>query len=323
MVRLRQVLVSLCLLGASVLAWAQPYPTKPIRLIVPFPPGGPVDLPARVVGKLITDGLGQPVVIDNKSGAGGILGTDILAKAPGDGYTLGMGTIASLGINPALMEKLPFNVKEDFTPVSHVAATSGVILATRDAPFSDLKGLIAYARENPKKVTYASAGLGSVGHMVGESLNHEAGIQMIHVPYRGTAPAAQDLLAGNVTLFIETSLGTALNYLPTGKVKAIAVTRKDRSALLPTVPSMGEGGFPGIDSPAWFGLVGPANLPKDVVQRLHQVIQAGLKNPAVVEQLARFGAEPVLSTPASFGDYIDQEINRWKQVVKAANIKPQ
>lgn len=323
MVRLRQVLVSLCLLGASVLAWAQPYPTKPIRLIVPFPPGGPVDLTARVVGKLITDGLGQPVVIDNKSGAGGILGTDILAKAPGDGYTLGMGTIASLGINPALMEKLPFNVKEDFTPVSHVAATSGVILATRDAPFSDLKGLIAYARENPKKVTYASAGLGSVGHMVGESLNHEAGIQMIHVPYRGTAPAAQDLLAGNVTLFIETSLGTALNYLPTGKVKAIAVTRKDRSALLPTVPSMGEGGFPGIDSPAWFGLVGPANLPKDVVQRLHQVIQAGLKNPAVVEQLARFGAEPVLSTPASFGDYIDQEINRWKQVVKAANIKPQ
>ncbi len=323
MVRLRQVLVSLCLLGASVLAWAQPYPTKPIRLIVPFPPGGPVDLTARVVGKLITDGLGQPVVIDNKSGAGGILGTDILAKAPGDGYTLGMGTIASLGINPALMEKLPFNVKEDFTPVSHVAATSGVILATRDAPFSDLKGLIAYARENPKKVTYASAGLGSVGHMVGESLNHEAGIQMIHVPYRGTAPAAQDLLAGNVTLFIETSLGTAINYLPTGKVKAIAVTRKDRSALLPTVPSMGEGGFPGIDSPAWFGLVGPANLPKDVVQRLHQVIQAGLKNPAVVEQLARFGAEPVLSTPASFGDYIDQEINRWKQVVKAANIKPQ
>ena len=323
MVRLRQVLVSLCLLGASVLAWAQPYPTKPIRLIVPFPPGGPVDLTARVVGKLITDGLGQPVVIDNKSGAGGILGTDILAKTPGDGYTLGMGTIASLGINPALMEKLPFNVKEDFTPVSHVAATSGVILATRDAPFSDLKGLIAYARENPKKVTYASAGLGSVGHMVGESLNHEAGIQMIHVPYRGTAPAAQDLLAGNVTLFIETSLGTALNYLPTGKVKAIAVTRKDRSALLPTVPSMGEGGFPGIDSPAWFGLVGPANLPKDVVQRLHQVIQAGLKNPAVIEQLARFGAEPVLSTPASFGDYIDQEINRWKQVVKAANIKPQ
>ncbi|WP_234264666.1 Bug family tripartite tricarboxylate transporter substrate binding protein [Hydrogenophaga sp. NFH-34] len=318
----RNVLASLALLVPALSSMADSYPSRPIRMIVPFPPGGPVDLTARLIGKTLSETLGQPVVIENKSGAGGVVGTEQIAKAPADGYTIGMGTIASLGINPGLMERMPFGVPQDFTPITNASATSGVILATKDAPFDDLKGLVAYAKANPGKVTYASAGLGSVGHMVGESLNHAAGIRMTHVPYRGTTPAAQDLLAGSVTLFIETSLSTALTYLPTGKIKAIALTRKERSPLLPDVPGMREAGFPEIDSPAWFGVVGPAGLPPAVVEKLNKAIHASLQDKQITEQLAKFGAEPVPSSPEQFKTYIEQEIVRWKQVVKQANIKP-
>lgn len=319
---IKKLLAAIALAGFSVISAAEVYPVKPIRLIVPFPPGGPVDLSARIAGKIISDALSQPVVIDNRPGAGGVIGTDAIAKSPADGYTLGMGSIASLGINPGLMEKLPYNAIKSFTPISNIAATTGVILARSDAPFNDLAAMIAYAKANPGKITFASAGLGSVGHMVGESLNHAAGIEMRHVPYRGTGPAAQDLLAGNVTIFIETSLTTALTHLPGGKIKAIAVTRKNRSPLLPSVPSMGEAGFPEIDSPAWFGLVGPANLPANVVEQLNGALRKGLKEIPVIEQMARFGAEAVPTTPVEFGNYIEKEMARWKAVVKAANIKP-
>lgn len=317
----RQFISFLVMLVMAAAAMADNYPSKPIRLIVPFPAGGPVDGTARVIGKIISDTLKQPVVVDNKPGAGGVLGTDLIAKAAPDGYTLGMGTISSLGINPGLMEKLPFDPKRDLTPISNASATSGVILAHSSAPFNDLKGLIDYAKANPGKLSYASAGLGSVGHMVGESLGYAAGIQMVHIPYKGTAPAAQDLLAGNVMLFIETSLSTAIQYLPTGRIKAIAVTRKERSPLLASVPAMGENGFPEIDSPAWFGVVGPAKLPKDIVAKLNAAITAGLKNQQSVEQLLKFGAEPMPTSPEAFSAFIDQEIQRWKQVIKVANVK--
>lgn len=319
---LKKMLTAVAVMAVSTLTMAQGYPDKPIRLIIPFPAGGPVDLSARIAGKIISDALGQPVVMDNRPGAGGVVGTEGIARSPADGYTLGMGSIASLGINPGLMEKLPYDAIKSFTPITNVAATTGVILARSDAPFNDVKSMIAYAKANPGKITFASAGLGSVGHMVGESLNHAAGIEMRHIPYRGTGPAAQDLLAGNVMIFIETSLTTALTHLPTGKIKALAVTRKNRSPLLPSVPGMGEAGFPEIDSPAWFGLVGPANLPANVVEKLNSVLAKGLKAPDIAEQMARFGAEPVPTAPAEFGSYIEKEIARWKAVVKAANIKP-
>lgn len=318
----KKLLAGIALAGSACMAFAQAYPSKPIRLIVPFPPGGPVDATARIVGKILSDGLGQAVVIDNRSGAGGVVGTDAVAKSAPDGYTLGLGTIASLSINPGLMEKLPYDPLRGITPISNVAATSGVILATKDAPFNDMKGLITYAKANPGKVTFATAGLGSVSHMIGESLNHAAGIRMTHVPYRGTAPATQDLLAGSVMTFIEPSLATALTHLPSGKIKAIAVTRKNRSPLLPSVPSMGEVGFPDIDSPAWFGLIGPGNLPTDIVNKLNATVTKGLQDPAVIEQLSRFGAEPVPSTPAEFARYVEMEQARWKAVVKTADIKP-
>lgn len=318
----RRILAGVALALAAGSAMAT-YPDRPIRFIVPMAAGGPADQTARLLARMISDQLGQPVVVDNRSGAGGVAGTDVIAKAAPDGYTIGMGTISSFGINPGLMAKMPFDAQKDFTPIGNASATSGIILATRDAPFKDLPGLVAYARQNPGKVTYASAGIGSVGHMVGESLNHTAGIALTHVPYRGTTPAAQGLLAGDVMLFIETSFSTAMQYLPTGRIKAIAVTRKQRSPLLPDVPSMGEGGFPQIDSPAWFGVVGPAGMPPDVVKQLNAILQKGFGTPEAREQLARFGAEPVPSTPEDFRTYIGEEIGRWTRVIRAAGIKPE
>lgn len=306
-----------------VVASAQAFPDRPIRLIVPFPAGGPADSIARHLGKTLNDALKQPVVIENRAGAGGVIGLDVVAKAKPDGYTLGIGSISNLGINVSLMEKLPYDARKDFTPISNGGLTTGVILAHAGVPFSDFAGLIAYAKANPGKLGYATAGIGSVGHMVGLALEQETGAKMTHVAYRGTGPAAQDLLAGAVPLFIETSLATALQHMGGGRIKLIAVTRKDRSRMLPNVPGMGELRLPGIDSPAWFGLVGPANMPPSVVARLNEVVTASLRQPETAELYAQFGAEPAPTTPQEFGSYISREIDRWGRVVKAAHLAPQ
>jgi tripartite-type tricarboxylate transporter receptor subunit TctC len=308
---------------APLAATAQAFPDRPIRIIVPFPAGGPADSIARHIGKSLTDTLKQPVVIENRAGAGGVIGLDVVAKSKPDGYTLGIGSIANMGINVSLMEKLPYDARKDFTPISNGGMTTGIILAHAGVPFSDFAGMISYAKANPEKLGYATAGIGSVGHMVGLALEQETGARMSHVPYRGTGPAAQDLLAGVVPLFIETSLTTAIQHMGSGRIKLIAVTRKNRSRMLPNVPGMGEFNLPAIDSPAWFGLVGPANMPPAVVARLNEAVIAGLRQPETAEVFANFGAEPAPTTPAEFAAFIDQEIQRWGRVVKAANLTPQ
>lgn len=302
---------------------AQAFPDRPIRLIVPFPAGGPADNIARHMGRALTEALKQPVVVENRAGAGGVIGLDVVAKAKPDGYTLGIGSIANMGINVSLMEKLPYDARKDFTPISNGGMTTGIILANANVPFSDFAGMIAYAKSNPDKLGYATAGIGSVGHMVGLALEQETGAKMTHVPYRGTGPAAQDLLAGAVPLFIETSLTTAIQHTGSGRIKLIAVTRKDRSRMLPNVPAMGELGLPAIDSPAWFGLVGPANMPPALVARLNEAVTASLRRPETAEAFASFGAEPAPTTPSEFGGFINFEIQRWAKVVKAANLPPQ
>jgi tripartite-type tricarboxylate transporter receptor subunit TctC len=314
-------------LGAWLLAachWvaAQDFPNQSIRLIVPFPAGGPADSIARYMGNAMADALKQPVVIDNRAGAGGVIGLDQVAKAKPDGYTLGIGSIANAGINVSLMQKMPYDARKDLTPISNGGVTTGVILANAQQPFTDFKGLLDYARAHPNKLSYATAGIGSVGHMIGESLGAEVGARMTHVPYKGTGPAAQDLLAGVVPLFIETSLTTAIQQASTGKVRILAVTRKQRSPQLPQVPALGELGFPELDSPAWFGLVGPAGMPPEVVAKINQAVTQALRSPQAKEAFARFGAEPAPTTPEEFGQYIDQEITRWARVVKKANIQP-
>lgn len=299
---------------------SEAWPNKPIKLIVPFAPGGPTDIMGRVVGKILGDQLKQPVVVENKPGAGGNLGTGLAAQAPADGYTLALSAVSSLAIAPALYQKLPYNVKTDFTPITLVGIAKGAIVAHPNAPFNDLKGMIAYAKANPGKLSYASSGVGTANHLAAEYLQSVAGIELVHVPYKGTAPATQDLLAGVVPLSFESSLTSAAPNVKAGKIKGIAITAATRSGLLPNVPTVAEQGYPGFDVPTWFGLVGPANLPKDIVAAVNKAVTEGLKSPEVIERFAQIGAEPAPTTPERFGEYIRSENERWAKVIRAANI---
>ena len=304
-------------------AHADNYPRKPIRLIVPFAAGGPSDVMGRIVGQVLADATKQPAVVDNRPGAGGNLGTDVIAKAAPDGYTLGLSAISSLAIGPSLYPKLPYNVARDLTPITLVGIAKGAIVAHPSAPFNDLKGLVAYAKANPGKLNYASSGIGTSNHLAGEYFASLAGIDLQHVPYKGTANAAQDLLAGTVLLSFESSLLTAAPNVESGKLKAIAITSATRSPLLPQVPTVAEQGYPGFDVPTWFGLVGPAGLPKEVVASVHGIVTEGLKAAAVRERFAKIGAEPVGNTQAEFERYIRQETVRWGQVIQERGIKPE
>lgn len=299
------------------------YPSKPIKLIVPFPPGGPTDIMGRAVAKFLSERFKQSVVVENKPGAGGNLGTDVLAKSPADGYTLGLAAISSFAISPGLYPKLPYNVKTDFTPISLVGMAKGAIVAHPSAPFNDLKGLIAYAKANPDKLAYGSSGIGTANHLAGEYLASIAGIQLVHVPYKGTAALAQDLLGGQLLVSVESSLTSAAPNVKAGKLKAIAITSGSRSALLPNVPTVAEQGFPGFDVPTWFGLAAPANLPKDVLATLSAAVQEGLKSPEIAERFAQIGAEPMPTTSEKFSDYIQSETTRWAKVIRDAKITPE
>ena len=301
-------------------AWAQDFPNQPIRLIVPFPAGGPADSIARYMGQALSDALKQSVVIDNKAGAGGVIGLDMVAKAKPDGYTLGIGSIANIGINVSLMQKMPYDARRDFTPITNGGVTTGVILAHAQQPFQDFAGLIEYAKANPLKLSYATAGIGSVGHMIGESLGAEVGARMTHVPYKGTGPAAQDLLAGVVPLFIETSLATAITHAQNPKIRIIAITRKQRSPLLPQVPTLNET-LPGLVIDTWWGLVAPAGTPPAVVNQLNQAFVAALSDADTKARFAKFMAEPAPSSPSQFGQFMDAERKRYESVVKQSGAK--
>ena len=325
----RRALVAL--LGAPMLlaapmphAHAQSdWPTRPIRIVVPFAPGGTTDITARIVAEQLTSALKQTVVVENKAGAGGNLGTDAVAKSAPDGYTLGIGAISSLAIAPGLYAKLPYDVARDIAPVTMVGIAKGAILAHPSAPFNDLKGLIAYARANPGKLNYASSGIGTANHLAGEYLQSLAGIDLQHVPYKGTAAAVQDLLAGNVLLSVESSLTSAAQHVQSGKLKPIAVTSATRAKLLPNVPTVAEQGFPGFDVPTWFGLIAPAGTPKDVIATLNRVVTEALKSADAAERFAQIGAEPQATTPEQFASTIRDETARWSQVIQRANIKPE
>jgi tripartite-type tricarboxylate transporter receptor subunit TctC len=310
---------TLALAGGSAPA-AEAYPSKPIKLIVPFPPGGPTDIMGRIVARLIGDKLKQTVVVENKPGAGGNLGTDAVAKSPSDGYTLALTAVSALAIAPALQPRLPYNVNTDLTPIVRVGLTKGAIVAHPSVPFNDLKGMVAYAKANPGKLAYGSSGVGTANHLAGEMLAAVAGIELIHVPYKGTAPLVQDLLGGQLPMSIESSLSSAGPNVKEGRLKAIAVISGTRSPLLPSVPTVAEQGYPGFDVAIWFGLVGPAKLPADVVAVLNQAVVEGLKTADVAERFAKIGAEPAPDTPAEFRAYILAEQQRWAKVVRDAKV---
>ncbi len=303
------------------LAAAQTYPSRPIRFIVPFPAGGPTDICGRSAAKAIADALGQPVVVENRPGAGGTIGADAIAKAAPDGYTIGLPTISSVGIAPHMFAKLPYDALKDFTPITNVCSAVGAIVAHPSFPANNVRELIAHAKANPGMINYASPGIGTIVHLGVEYFAMQAGIKLNHVPYKGASPALVDLLAGAVLLSADASLTAAIPNMKSGKLKVIAVTSRHRSALLPDAGTIAEAGFPDFDISAWFGMVGPAGLSPDIVNKLHAAAVKGLREKEVAERFATIGAEVIADTPAQFAKTIREEVARWGPVVKAAGVK--
>jgi tripartite-type tricarboxylate transporter receptor subunit TctC len=312
----------LCLLAvlplAPMSAHSQPYPNKPIKLIVPFPPGGNVDLSARIIAPELSKELGQPIVIDNKAGAGGTLGLDAVAKSAPDGYTLGVASPVNHLAAPALYPKLTYDSIKDFTPVGLIASVPMVLVVGPASPVKSVQELLALARSRGS-LTMASAGSGSGNHIVGELFQDAAGVQFVHVPYKGSAPANTDVAGGHVDLHFD-QMSSVLPLVQAGKLRALAVTTAKRSPLMPDVLTLAEAGVPKFDASTTLGLVLPGRASPELVARLNQALETVLKRQAVREQFARLGAEPRLSTPTEYADFIRSEMARTAKIVREAKI---
>ncbi|HEY8048668.1 MAG TPA: tripartite tricarboxylate transporter substrate binding protein [Ramlibacter sp.] len=310
------------LAAASPLAFAQSWPNRPLHMIVPFPPGGSTDLLGRAIGEEIARSLQQAVVIENVPGAGGSIGAERAARAAPDGYTLLMGHIGTLAVNPSLYPKLAYDPLRSFTPVAWVARVPNVLVVNPAVPASSLGELIAYAKTHPGQLSYASGGNGSAAHMAMEYLKMATQASLLHIPYRGTAPAVMDVLSGQVQATF-TGVPALLPHIRAGKLRALAVSSPKRLAVLPDVPTVAESGVPGtkdFEADQWYGLVAPAGTPADIVAQLNRLVNASLASNAVRERLASEGAEPTPTTPQAFGELIAREIPRWARVIKAAHI---
>jgi tripartite-type tricarboxylate transporter receptor subunit TctC len=294
------------------------YPDKPIRLLLPFPAGGTVDLVARLATAQMAEELGRPFVIENRAGAGGIIATDATAKAAPDGYTLLL-TTPNHTINAALNPKVPYDSERDLVPVSILAEIPELLVSHPAAPFQTFEGFVDYARKNPGKLNYASAGNGTLPHLTMELLLRRTGIEVAHIPYRGAAPAMTDLLAGQVQLKMDT-YATAAQLIADGKLKALAFASLERSALMPQVPTIAEMGLPGYEGILWMGLMAPARVPPPIIERLAAAAQRAVRAPALAERLKREGVEPVGGTPQMFGARIVKEIDEWRNLAQAARI---
>ena len=302
---------------ASNSAMAQSYPNKPIRLVVTFPTGGAPDILARLFSEKAQ--LGQPVVIDNKPGAGGNIGSDIVAKAPGDGHTIVMGTVGTHSINGALYEKMPYDMVKNFTPISLIASAPNLLVVNNDLPVKNVNELIAYMKANPNKLSYASPGIGTSVHMSGELFKSLTGTSMTHVPYKGRQFYVPDLLGGSVQLVFD-NMPSALPLAKEGKIRAIAQTTAKRSAAAPDVPTVAES-LPGFEAITWFAMFAPANTPKPVIDRLNAEVLRVFKLPEVAERMKTLGLEAVLSSPDELAKYQATEIVKWAKVVKESGAK--
>jgi len=301
-----------CLMGA---ASAQGFPTKPITIIVPFSAGGTTDILARIVSQGLTTELGQSVVVDNKPGAGGNIGASLAAKAPADGYTLFMGTVGTHAINQSLYKKMPFDPVKDFAPLSRVATVPNLLVAHPSQPFKTVKEMIAYAKAHPGKVTYGSPGAGSSPHVSGELFRSMTGTDLLHVPYKGSAPAMTDLLGGQISVMFD-NMPSAIQHVRSGKLRPIAVTTAKRSPELPDVPTIAEAGVPGYEATSWFGMFAPAATPKPVLDKLHAALVKVLGQPEVKKKIAEQGGDVVAETPEQFAAFIKAETAKWGKVVR-------
>ena len=301
-------------------AEAQEYPTKPIRVIVPSTPGGSVDMLARTIGSRLSERWGQQIVVDNRSGAGGVIAAELTAKALPDGYTLIMATISSMATNVSLARNLPYDPVRDFAPVTQVASQQIILLSNPGFAAKSVQELIALAKAKPGQVAFATAGNGTGGHLAGELLKLLAGIDLLHIPYKGSAPALIDVISGQVPLTL-ISINTALPPIKSGRVRALAVSGARRSPVLPEVPTMMEAGVRGYESSTWYGLLAPKATPRGVVMKLNGEIVAILKLPEVKDRLLADGAEPVGNSPEQFGEFIKSEIAKWGKVIRAAGLR--
>ncbi|MGZ8268274.1 MAG: tripartite tricarboxylate transporter substrate binding protein [Burkholderiales bacterium] len=306
--------------AAAFVAAAQGYPARPIRYIVPQAPGGSSDTLARLITQRVGDALGQPLVVDNRPGATGIIGAEVVARANPDGYTL-LQVATSHATNPAMQAKLPYDSVRDFKPISLLSQQPNIWLVHPSVPVKNIKELIAYAKAKPGQLNFASSGTGGSQHLSGELLKAMAGIEMVHIPYKGSPPALVDVLAGRVPLMSST-MPPALPHIKSGKVRVLAVTSAKRSPALPDVPTVGESGVPGYEAIAWQGLLAPAGTPQAVVARVNAEFVKVLKQPDIVSKLNEQGFETVASTPEWFAAYIKTEIQKWTKVIRAAGLKP-
>jgi tripartite-type tricarboxylate transporter receptor subunit TctC len=313
-------LIAALLASAIPGANAQPYPTKPVRMIVPFPPGGATDLLARVVGQKLGEGLGHQVVIDNRPGAGGTIGSRLMVDAQPDGYTILMSSVSTHAIGPHLYATPPYDPMKDFTAISEVSVTPTVLMVSTTLPVNTLKEFIALAKARPGKLNYGSSGVGTQFHLSGELLKLLTGIDMVHIPYKGTALVYPDLFSGQVAMMFDT-LSVSIPFIKAGRVKALGVTGAKRTPTLPDVPTIAEAGVAGFNADLWLGIWGPAKLPRDITDQLSSAIAKLLKSPDVRERLAAQGMEPVGSTPAQFADFVRRENAQWSKVVKSAGVK--
>jgi tripartite-type tricarboxylate transporter receptor subunit TctC len=314
--------LALALAAASVLgtaAHAQAWPAKPVRLIVPFPAGGGTDLISREVANKVASS-GYTFVVDNKPGSGGNLGVDAGAKAPADGYTFVMGQTSNLAINPTLYSKLPYDPLKDLTPVSLVASAPLVIVTGADSPYRTLADVVKASKAQPGSINFATSGNGTVAHLATESFQKAAGIKLTHIPYKGAAQGATDVISGQVQLYVS-SIPTLLGHIKSGKMRALAVTAANRNDDLPQVPTIAESGYPGFEAVTWFGILGPANLPKDVVAKFNADINKALKDPELRRKLGSQGADVAGSTPEQFSRLIHDDIARWGRIVRDSGAK--
>ncbi|MDB5855293.1 MAG: hypothetical protein JWR22_3334 [Herminiimonas sp.] len=308
-----------CLATSAALA-ASEYPNKPVRIIVPYPAGGTTDLIARITAMQLSERLKQPFVVENRPGASGAIGAVAVAQAAPDGYTLIMGTASSHGINTALNKSLPYDPVKDFSPITVVATTPNIILVNNDLPVKSLAELLAFAKAHPGKLNFGSTSAGGSPHMSAELLKATAGVDMVHVPYKGAAPMLTDLIGGQVQVGFD-NLPSSINFVRTGKVRALAITTAQRWRGAPDIPTVAESGVPGYEVSGWFGLLAPAGTPIEIRLRLQRAVAEAVQSTAVAKQLSDQGAQPTANTPEEFGKQIQADVIKWRDVVKTTGVK--
>lgn len=299
---------------------AQTYPNRPIRFISPYAPGGGTDILARLLGQKLNESFGQPVVIENRPGGGGILGTELVAKSPPDGYTILLGSTGPLTVNPSLHRTLPYDTLRDFAPITLVSIVPSVLAVHPSLPVKSVKQLIAFAKAHPGELSFSSSGNGGSGHLAGEMFNLMAGVKMVHVPYRGTGPAVVGVVSGEVPLSFSNML-SMLPHVKSGRLRGLAVTSVKRSAAASDLPTVSEAGLPGYDAGPWYGVLAPAATPKETIARLNAELVKILRRPDVHQKVSADGGEVVGSSPEQFAQHIKVELRRWAKIVKEANVR--